>query len=234
MAWCPVCKLEYVEGVTVCPDCKSALVDNLNEDSVTEENLADDKLIHYDFYNKSDEDDNEAAAAEAEIARLEMIERMRGIMDNPPYKSKEDALSENKSGAFVLIVFGIIGVGILLLNALGIISLPFYGYSLNLVYIVMGTLFAVFFISGIRSLLKIKKLKPEVVKEKEDIDKVVSFIREKCNNGAYRLDKDNYEESYLQISNTAVKDVEEAFPDLEKGFAFYIVDRFGSDIFDED
>lgn len=32
MPWCTKCKLEYVEGVTVCPDCGSPLVDN--KDSV--------------------------------------------------------------------------------------------------------------------------------------------------------------------------------------------------------
>ena len=31
MPWCPVCKLEYVEGSTECPDCKVKLVDSLEE-----------------------------------------------------------------------------------------------------------------------------------------------------------------------------------------------------------
>lgn len=28
MPWCPTCKMEYKEGITVCPDCGSALVEN--------------------------------------------------------------------------------------------------------------------------------------------------------------------------------------------------------------
>ncbi|MBP3542931.1 MAG: hypothetical protein J6J86_01755, partial [Lachnospiraceae bacterium] len=31
MPWCPKCKLEYVEGIKVCPDCGSALVDSLEK-----------------------------------------------------------------------------------------------------------------------------------------------------------------------------------------------------------
>lgn len=31
MSWCPKCKLEYVEGITVCPDCGSTLVSNAEQ-----------------------------------------------------------------------------------------------------------------------------------------------------------------------------------------------------------
>lgn len=31
MPWCPKCKLEYVEGIKVCPDCGSTLVDSLEK-----------------------------------------------------------------------------------------------------------------------------------------------------------------------------------------------------------
>lgn len=36
MAWCPVCKNEYREGVDVCPDCEVELVDELPEDDEEE------------------------------------------------------------------------------------------------------------------------------------------------------------------------------------------------------
>lgn len=40
MAWCPKCRNEYVEGVTVCADCQVPLVDELPE-----ETPFDDKVL---------------------------------------------------------------------------------------------------------------------------------------------------------------------------------------------
>ena len=34
MAWCPSCKSEYKEGVTVCTDCNCELVDSLQDKDV--------------------------------------------------------------------------------------------------------------------------------------------------------------------------------------------------------
>ena len=31
MAWCPKCENEYVEGIKVCADCGTELVENLEE-----------------------------------------------------------------------------------------------------------------------------------------------------------------------------------------------------------
>lgn len=228
MAWCPNCKLEYVKGITVCPDCKSALVESL-EDISDQENAESELKNGYDneaFY--SEEDEQEAMAAQ-----LEMMERMKKVMDNPPYKSKAEALSENKSGALVLILFGLLGIAVLVLNAVDVIHLPMTGFSLTLVNIVMGFLFVVFLVSGINSKMKVRKLIPEVEKEKADIESVLNYIKEKKLAGEYEIDMDNYEVSYLEVSEKMVKDVEEEYPDFVKGFAFYVVDRYGSDILDE-
>lgn len=50
MPWCPVCKNEYVEGKTHCPDCDVDLVKELSEEEAEEaaprpdpEELAEDR-----------------------------------------------------------------------------------------------------------------------------------------------------------------------------------------------
>ena len=37
MAWCPKCKCEYVEGITVCADCECELVEKLPEEGTEPE-----------------------------------------------------------------------------------------------------------------------------------------------------------------------------------------------------
>ena len=39
MAWCPKCRNEYVEGVTVCADCQVPLVDELPEETPFDDNV---------------------------------------------------------------------------------------------------------------------------------------------------------------------------------------------------
>ena len=33
MAWCPKCRNEYVEGITICADCGSELVETLPQET---------------------------------------------------------------------------------------------------------------------------------------------------------------------------------------------------------
>lgn len=232
MAWCPNCKLEYVEGVTVCPDCKAALVDSLEEQ--TEE---------FDF--ASDEEDKDMMASiirpyidelPDEEAQKEIVERAMRMASIPQYKSKEDAYSENKSGAVVLIACGVLGLAFIVLLALGIISLPIAGFSNTIMYTVMGCLFLIFLATGIRSAFKAKSLKDKVAVEKQTIEDIVSFIKENKEAGKYNLSKESedYEEKYLLLNESVVADVNEKFPELEPGFAFYVVDRFAGEVLDED
>ena len=222
MAWCPKCKFEYVNGIKICPDCKVELVDTLDAEDELEE--LEESVNPYMSGMPSEEE------------RLAMMERYKKISENPPYKCKEDQYEENKSGAVVLLASGIIGLVVLILNAVGVIHMPLSGFSLTLTYGVMGALFLIFIVSGVMAIDKMKALVSLVQKEKEDIELITDFIRTKKSAGEYDLDKESetYEEDYLHLSDRIVSDVNEAFPELEPGFAFYVVDRFGSDVLDED
>ena len=231
MPWCPSCKLEYVEGIKVCPDCKTALVDSL-EDNVEDEfdftddfkeegENVDDALGHY--FAEMDEDERE-----------DMIENMKKAALIPKYKSKEEAYTEHKSGAVSLTIVGILGIAFVVLNALKLISLPIAGNALT--NIVMGSLFVIFLVCGILSFFKASKLKPEAIKEKEIIAGIVDFIKERKQSGAYKIEEgaENFETEYIKLNDRIVSDIEEKFNDLEPGLAYYVTDRFAGDILDED
>lgn len=229
MPWCPSCKLEYVEGIKICPDCKSALVGSLDE-LVEEEELSS----YSENYSEENTENNFDPNDLDDETKQEMINRMKQIIENPTYRCKEEQYDENKSGAYVLTVCGIIGAIVLILNLAGVISLPFSGFSMTLTYVVMGFLFMVFFVSGIRSFFKMNKLKPLVDEEKKNIDKVLDFLKVKKDAGSYTYsDDESYEEAYLRISELAVADIKAEYPDFEPGFAFYVVDRFANEIIDE-
>ncbi len=230
---CPNCKCEYVDGITECPDCKIPLKISLEEepefmqaiDSPLEEEL--EEAVEENYIPMTGE-----VPYEDEIK--EMVERRRLIDEMPVYKSVADSVANNRSGAAALIACGMIGGAALILNAFGLIHLPVSGFSLVLVYVVMGCLFFAFFVSGWLSLYKVIKLTPQMDKERENIDKVLEFI--KANKDKYKAETDGLEseEAYLKKCDLAVKDAENEFPDLEPGFAYYVVDRMAGDILDED
>ena len=233
MPWCPNCKLEYVEGVKVCPDCKTALVDSL-EDTENE-----DSFEFSDEYNAAEEQVESAMNTYfpelSEEERADMLANLKQGALIPKYKSVQDSYSEHKSGAMSLMLIGILGVAFVVLNALKIISLP-AGFSSTLTTVVMGALFLIFLASGIFSSVKASKLKSKADEEKALIDKVVDFVRSRKKSGVYPTykEEDGFEFDYIKLTETVVKDVEDNFSDLEPGFAYYVVDRFASEVLDED
>lgn len=40
MSWCPVCKMEYIEGMTVCPDCNKDLIPDHPDEHALEKKMA--------------------------------------------------------------------------------------------------------------------------------------------------------------------------------------------------
>lgn len=249
MPWCPKCKLEYVEGIKVCPDCKTALLDTL--DGYVEESPIDD---YTDMFEEAEEELEEVEETpHLSINIFEMIQKVQnGEMSEEEfrdvinalrsnntrtkaYDSKEDLLNENKSSIGVLLGVGVVGIVALVLISTGIIHIPIRGFSLWLVDIVMGILFASFIFSGIHAAKKVNSLKEDVAKEDELIKKCVEFLKERNEAHAFDInDEVSYEEAALIKSEMCVQALESEFEELEEGFAFYVTDRYYSDIFGEE
>ncbi len=250
MPWCPKCKLEYVEGKEICPDCKVGLVANL---SLISEEENEDK--YFDNVEDDNDETNEETVEEfvADPVTLELIKSLKakGIPDdqiqemvtiikarskhaNATYKPISEKYTENKSGASILLIFGFAGIVLLLLNIFGVIHLPISGYTLYLTYIVMGSLFLIFFASGITSILNAKKLAPKIAEEEDNIQKMKDYLKKEYAKGSFELSLSDVpeEEKSLFISQMAVQACEDEFKDAAPGFSFYVVDRFYEEIFD--
>ena len=213
MPWCPNCKLEYGEGIKICPDCKTALVDSL------EEAEADENFDFSDEYNAVEDQ------IEGELCKY---------FPDLSEEEREDMLENMKKGALIPHV-GVLGVAFVVLNALKLLSLPIANNTLT--NVVMGALFLIFLLSGIFSFVKASKLKPQAEAEKDLINRIVEHVRTQKAAGAYptvKAEGEEFEFDYIKLTDAVVKDVEDNFADLEPGFAYYVVDRFASAVLDED
>lgn len=261
MPWCPNCRLEYVEGIKICPDCKTALVDSLKEAeeiSHLEDELTD--VSEYEAeYNESEKECsscnkelNDAAAEEA-VRQITVLLRQKGVPEDeiagiienakrramntvPKYESFEDKYKDNASSGATLLTIGFLGIIAAVLCLCKVIKLPMQGSSFYLTTGVMSALFLIFVFSGFKSTLTSKKLAVKAKEEKEKIDEIVTFLKEAHVNGKFNINtKDlSMEEESLYLSNLAVTEVERNFKDLIPGFSYYVVDRFYSDIFESD
>ena len=260
MPWCPNCRLEYVKGIKVCPDCKTALVETLKEaeeisrleDELNEASEYDAEYSNNEPVDDDEEETDKITASEA-IKEITTLLRQRGVPEEeikcvienarrratnsvPRYDSYEDKYKDRISSGTTLATVGSIGVIAIVLCLTGIIRLPMQGFSYWLTIGVMSFLFLVFVVSGYKALFTSKPLAALVDTEKEKAAEIAEFLKQEKKNGRFDIDNSDMsmEEESLFLSNMAVADVENNFEDLEPGFSYYVVDNYYSEIFESD
>ena len=172
MPWCPKCKSEYREGVTVCADCGGPLVEEDQSagfvsltfgDTEQMEALAD--FLRYSGIQevecRKDGQDGltELMVEKKELERAAAAVRVFLIQENqsPPqenvrrnggslYRDSSQKADDNRSAGWMLLIVGILG---LLLVVLGIAKvLPLQLSNPYLFYGVMGAVFLLFLVAG--------------------------------------------------------------------------------------
>lgn len=218
MPWCPKCKNEYVEGVTVCADCGAALVEALEERTgnplIFGEQEQMERLKDFLVYNGigsaktaydskdsvyelfvSDEERTKAAAAVSVFLKQEKEpeeETRREAAGRGAYQNSARLAEENRSSGYVLLAVGGLGLLAVILFFMDIISLPFLSANKYMVCGVMGGLFFLFAVLGILSMKSSKVLE----KKAETENNLTSEIKKWCadNLTAEKIDKDLFQE----------------------------------------
>lgn len=181
--WCPKCRYEYREGITVCPDCGSPLVESLEE---------------YDKEQAEKEKANLEAQAELQHEADELVygagdELIPGQPDlgreRPVvYQDSATKAEESRSSAIALLGVGIVGFVFTIMLFFNLIPVfHFSGSSRYFVSGVMGAMFVLFIVMGVISMKSVKTLREKADKEHSLEEELKKWCTE--NLSAKRIDK---------------------------------------------
>lgn len=219
MAWCPVCKCEYVEGITKCADCGCDLVDELPKEQEienSEELSADETAEEFAFEEEEEEKP----------------------VRHSVYVNNEEKAEENKTSAYTLLLVGGAGLVLVILFFLDIIHLSMEAFNRYLISGVMGVMFLLFVVMGIVSLRNFKVFKKRAVKE----NSLTQEIRKWC---LQNLQKEQIDEQlnihemeeelkYFQRFEYVKSMVQKQFVNLDEAYLDRLVEEMYAELFEEE
>ncbi len=208
MPWCPVCKSEYVEGKTHCPDCDVDLVDELPAEQPEEEEVP----------------------TLTEEERADILARRAAASQARTYTSAREKQSENRSSAWTFLLVGGIGLVVITLALLGIVKLPLNTFSLA----VMEVIFVIFLIIAAQSFRKVMRLMDDIAREDTLDEKVHTWMQENLTKEELLadIDADTTEElQYFMVSEKIRRRLMLQFPEIEDAYAEEVTESFYNELF---
>lgn len=207
MPWCPVCKNEYIEGKTHCPDCDADLVDELPE-KPEEDSLPD---------------------PDPEELR-ELADRQAAASHMSTHTSARSRYSEMKSSAWTFLILGTLGSVFMLLALLGIVRLPLAPFAI----IVLLGMFLFFLVISLLSFRSTKRIASDMAEEEAIEERVREWAEthlnaEELSSG---LEADTSEEmKYFLISEILRERLMTEFPELDDAYAEELTEIYYNKLF---
>lgn len=236
MAFCPVCKCEYKEGIKKCADCDTLLVDSLEEkitlfaeEPVDEEikKIVPKDVLENKNINFLDRDSDVAAV---------QVNKKAGV-----YRDSKELFLENKSSAYMLLTVGIIGIIVLALICTDVIKIYFSLTSKIISGVVMGSLFVTFIVMGIATLKNAKKYGEKAKAEGDLTTNILDYCADNLTPMTVdRACKDEEwdelpeEMKYFKRIDYIREFITEHFMNLEEDYVSFLADEMYTTFYDDE
>lgn len=236
MAWCPVCKCEYKEGILKCAECKVDLVDSLEEKNeeapILEEELSEE--IISELAKELNEDEK------IHITEEEEVPNVRNVKQTSVYRNSKELSIDNKSSAYILLPIGLVGIVLLFLVWIDVIPLYTKIISKLITTVLMGSTFVVFIVMGYISLKKGIEYDKKAVKEGDLTKEILKYFENNFtaeaideNVGVSQLSELEDEEKYFKRVDCIKELITKQFMNLEDNYIEYMSDEIYTMLYEE-
>lgn len=171
MPYCPRCDMEFVEGITVCSDCKGPLVES--EEAARELKRQEEQQKQLELEAQLEK---QAAEFEADFISEEPSEEKLPPMSAQVFVKKEQKYEDLKSSVSAFLVVGILLTAAAVVGWSGIVSLPFAGFQRILVLSALTCMGVFALIVAVRSAQEAKKLAPQIAAENRRTKELVQWF----------------------------------------------------------